>query len=38
MPLCSVPFLEIEPQTVAVRTREELRGGVRFSLGCTRQL
>jgi len=28
---CLVPILEIEPQTVAVQTSEEVRGGARFS-------
>jgi len=36
VPPCLVPFLEIEPQTIATRTRKEVRGGVQFSLGCTR--
>lgn len=30
---CLVPILEIEPQTVAARTSEEVRGGARFLPG-----
>ncbi len=33
MPPCLVPILEIEPQTVAARTSEEVRGGARFFPG-----
>jgi hypothetical protein len=35
---CPVPFLEIEPQTIITRTREEVRGGAQFFPGCARQL